>query len=479
MKKTFVTVMPNHIGAFLKASKCFAANDVNITRVSYNKAVDSHTLFIDAEGNEKDLLMAAEELKKIGYLQVNENVKSVVLLEFRLRDVPGSVTDILQLISEYNLNISYISSQENGTEYQFFKMGIVSCGDDKINEFISEAEKICPVEIIDPNHPDKNYDNSLFYMNFVNSLSSLMDISDNMREELLINANLAMQRLDETGVSPYRTFESISRFCELLSASRGENFKPRVSVHKITDNTDIILIEPQCGSNTAIIRSFGEYLFIDTGYAYCSTEMNKLFKILIPEFYSIKKQVFVTHADVDHCGLLPEFDIVYAGKETAKSLRTEFEGKGGFREQNPLHKPYIQICKILTSYQPVNPGKVICVGHEPESDGVLAGIGNFVFGELHFELYQGRGGHLPGETVLIDYDNHIVFSGDIFVNLKDMTREQAKYNKFAPILMTSVDTDPKLCTMERQAIFSRLGVGSWQIFGGHGGKKTYNVEMPE
>ena len=55
MKKTYVTSMPDHIGAFLKASRCFAALGINITRVSYNKAVDSHTLFIDAEGRE-DLL---------------------------------------------------------------------------------------------------------------------------------------------------------------------------------------------------------------------------------------------------------------------------------------------------------------------------------------------------------------------------------------------------------------------------------------
>ena len=53
MKKTYVTSMPNHIGAFLKASKCFSALGINITRVSYNKAVDSHTLFIDAEGTEE------------------------------------------------------------------------------------------------------------------------------------------------------------------------------------------------------------------------------------------------------------------------------------------------------------------------------------------------------------------------------------------------------------------------------------------
>ena len=55
VKKTYVTSMPNHIGAFLKASKCFSKLHINITRVSYNKAVDSHTLFIDAEGTEEQL----------------------------------------------------------------------------------------------------------------------------------------------------------------------------------------------------------------------------------------------------------------------------------------------------------------------------------------------------------------------------------------------------------------------------------------
>ena len=60
--------MPNHIGAFLKASKCFASLGVNITRVSYNKAVDSHLLFIDAEGTAQQLAKATEELTAIGYL---------------------------------------------------------------------------------------------------------------------------------------------------------------------------------------------------------------------------------------------------------------------------------------------------------------------------------------------------------------------------------------------------------------------------
>ena len=108
MKKSYVTSMPDHIGAFLKASRCFSALGVNITRVSYNKAVDSHTLFIDAEGTDEQLKKADAELLKIGYLQSNTSKTSVVLLEFCLRDVPGSVTDVLTLINDFNFNISYI-----------------------------------------------------------------------------------------------------------------------------------------------------------------------------------------------------------------------------------------------------------------------------------------------------------------------------------------------------------------------------------
>ena len=243
MNKTFVTKMPNHIGAFLKASKCFASLGINITRVSYNKAVDSHMLFIDAEGTPQQIAKASKELTDIGYLQCDEDNRSVMLLEFRLKDEPGSVTSILELISAHNFNISYISSQENGTEYQLFKMGLIVDNSDKINDFIEEAKKLCSVRVIEYNHAEKIYDNSFFYSTFVNELSAAMEISSESKNELIVNTNLAMQILDDTGVSPYRTFDSISRFAELLATSRGRNFSPRITHHNITDNTVITLIE--------------------------------------------------------------------------------------------------------------------------------------------------------------------------------------------------------------------------------------------
>ena len=92
-------------------------------------------------------------------------------------------------------------------------------------------------------------------------------------------------------------------------------------------------------------------------------------------------------------------------------------------------------------------------------------------------MYEGKGGHLPGEIVLIDYAHHIAFTGDIYINTHGLTPEQAEYNQYAPILMTSVDTDPKLCAEERKAVMQRLGVGNWQIFGAHGFKKDYSVSV--
>ena len=477
MKKTYITTMPDHIGAFLKASKCFAALGVNITRVSYNKAIDAHTLFIDADGTPEQLAQADEQLTEIGYLQTDVNDKNIVLLEFQLRDVPGSVTEVLHLISEFDFNISYISSQENDTDYQQFKMGLFVEDTGKISEFLARAEKLCPVRIIDYDHTEKVYDNSIFYSSFVSEIAKNIGLSPEMKDRLLINTNLAMQTLDEQGLSPYRTFDSIGRFAEMLAMYKGTAFAPRITEHRITEKTELVLIEPPCGSNTAVLKSGEQVLFIDSGYACYREEMEAVFRELLPSYDDMEKTALITHADVDHCGLLPLFDRVLTSKKSAACLRAEREGRNGFREENPLHRPYINICKILTQYFPPDPEKVMGMWGEDqgEQSELLTQIGFFDFADLHFEIYEGRGGHLPGEIVLIDYTNHIVFTGDIYINIKGFTPEQKKYNQYAPILMTSVDTDAELCARERAAILQRLGAGNWQIFGAHGGKKDYSV----
>ena len=478
MKKTYVTTMPDHVGAFLEASRQFATLGLNITRVSYNKAVDTHTLFIEAEGSQEQHRKADEALGSIGYLQSDTQDQSIVLLEFQLRDAPGSITGVLELIREFNFNISYMSSQENGTDHQAFKMGLFVDNQQKVNDFLARAEQLCVVRVMDYNHTQQNFDNSIFYRSYAAGLTRRMGLNDDAKQELLIYVNLAMQVLDEQGLSPYRTFDSISRFAEMLMLYRGNAFSPRISTHAVTARTQITLIEPPCGSNTAILQSGDETLFIDSGYACYREEMVRIFRRLLPEFDSMPKRAFLTHADLDHCGLLPIFDTVDMSAQSADCIRREYEGEDGYRERNPLHRPYIRICKTLTEYRPMKPEniRVICGDLEPQ-ESALQHVGAYSFGELRFEVYQGKGGHLPGELVLIEYTHKLAFTGDVYVNLKEMTAEQAAYNQYAPILMTSVDTDAALCAQERAEVFQRLGVGDWRIFGAHGMKKDYRVHV--
>jgi len=477
MKKTYVTNMPDHVGAFLEASRCISSLGINITRVSYNKAVDMHTLFLEVEGLPERLSEADRRLGEIGYLRSGEEGQAIVLLEFQLRDEPGSVQRVLELICSFDFNISYMSSQENGSGYQLFKMGLFVENKEKIDEFLEQAGLICPVRMIDYSNADKNFDNSIFYQSYAQALAKEMDIGPQGREEILINVNLAMQVLDERGLSPYRTFDSISRFAHLLAECRGGAFSPRISEHEITPKTKIILIEPPCGSNTAIIVSGGEYLFVDTGYACYREEMLEIFRRLIPGFDGMEKHALITHADVDHCGLLPLFDRADMSLRSKRCIEAEYAGKDGFREENPLHKPYIRICKTLTGLEPMDPEKIRVIGgSEDGPETPLAPIGTYAFGDLFFEVYEGKGGHLPGEIVLIDYKNKLVFTGDVYVNTKEMTAQQAAYNQYAPILMTSVDTDPALCRQERESVMQRLGAGKWRIFGAHGMRKEYEVK---
>ena len=469
--------MPNHIGAFLKASKCFAALGINITRVSYDKTIDSHMLFLDVEGTEDQILKADAELEKIGYLQNNATNSSIVLIEFCLKDVPGSVTDILELINAFNFNISYINSQENGSDYQYFKMGLYIEEPGRITAFMEQAEQICKVRIIDYNSSERAYDNSIFYTAYVRGLSQMLDLTPQQKQGLLVSTNLAMQKLDEQGLSPYRTFDSISKFAELLAKFKGDQFVPRITTHRITEKTEIVLIEPACGSNTAIIKSGGEVLVVDSGYACYQNEMLPILRDFIPGFDTMHKRLLLTHADVDHCGLMNLFDEIIVSEKSARSLRNERCGENGFREQNPLHRPYVNICKILTSYEMVNPEKLSVPWPDiPNLRTPLAQIGFLEIGDLNFEVYEGKGGHLPGEIVLIDYNNNIAFTGDIYINTHGLTAEQAAYNQYAPILMTSVDTDAGLCAEQRKAIMRRLGVGNWRIFGSHGAPKEYSVK---
>ena len=87
-----------------------------------------------------------------------------------MEDKPGSVIGDLELISKFNFNLSYISSQENGSDYQNFKMGLYVNNTNDLTNFLAQAEELCEVKVIDYNKTEKVFDNSIFYNSYVDGL---------------------------------------------------------------------------------------------------------------------------------------------------------------------------------------------------------------------------------------------------------------------------------------------------------------------
>ena len=132
------------------------------------------------------------------------------------------------------------------------------------------------------------------------------------------------------------------------------------------------------------------------------------------------------------------------------------------------------MCKILTHYSLPSMDKVMEVGGEPKFESAaIEKSGVWDWEGLHFTLYEGEGGHLKGESLLVLEEEKIAFTGDIWVNIKDMTDEQREYNTLAPVLMTSVDTDPLLSKRERECM-KQLLPPKCIVFPGHGSMKEFD-----
>lgn len=51
---------------------------------------------------------------------------------------------------------------------------------------------------------------------------------------------------------------------------------------------------------------------------------------------------------------------------------------------------------------------------------------------------------MKGEIVFVCEQHWLVFTGDIFMNLKGLTKEQKQFNEIAPYLVSGVDISPAL-----------------------------------
>ena len=476
MKKTYTTRMPDQIGAFLSASEIISSLGLNITRVSYNKAIDLNTLFLEVEGEEDAIEQATKLLTEKGYILDMAEIGNVILVEFLLPDVPGAVLPVLRLIHSYRFNISYMSSQADGSGEQHFRMGLFVENNAKVSDFLQKATILCKVQVLEYTQGERLLDNTVFYVSFANRIAQLRSLNQQQKADLIVHSNQIMENLRDRPKAQFKTFEYLRRFAEQLSLYHGEEFQPRTTRYVLPDGATAFLLEPPCGSNVCVLQKNEMLVVVDGGlYSYQAETLAALQKEY-PDFLKRERALLLTHADVDHCALNDFFKTIYVSRESAQNFQSELRGEESLREKNPVHAPYARISKVLSGYHPPQDCNLFVIGERKTDDEeLLSFLGDLKLGGFVFEVYEGAGGHVPGELVFVERMCRVLFTGDIFVNVKDQIPTQQKFNKLAPYLMISVDTNPELARKEREAIFSLLEPGEWLLFGGHGAGKRITV----
>lgn len=480
MKRSYMTTMPDKSGAFLKASRIILAHGGNITRCNYNKAVDSHTLFVDVEATPQAQEAIAQELSQAGYFTQTAAHAKIVLMEFELVDQPGAVLPILEVLGRHEINISYISSQENGTGKQFFKMGLYIEDPSVVETLLRDLSTLCPVRILQYDAGEKALDNTVFYITFAGEMRRLLNLTQEQTNDFIFNANLVMQQLDDRNEPPSKTFEYVSRFAHFVAEHSGAAYACRLSLQPLTERVTCTVLEPPCGSNITVLEdtATGALLMIDSGFACYRQETLRRLRELFPAFDMRPKELLLTHADYDHAGLVPDFDVIHVSQRSADCFLSELTGGTHLRERNRKTLPYSRLSKIISQYQTPRAEQLHVLDTQPCDDAQpLSLIGHFTFADMDFDVYQGNGGHLPGEIVLLDPVHRVAITGDDYVNIHDYTPDQQAFNRLAPYLMTSVNEDSAKAKQILAELRRRMNGQSWLILPGHGAIVERNQSM--
>ncbi len=455
MQKTYVTRLPDKAGAFLRASQIIDEYGGRIVRANYSRAVDSHTLFIEVQAEPEQHEKIEKKLLACGYLHSVEEDSRILMLVLKIPNRSGALTEALEVLHAHKVNISYVSTQETGSRFQFLKLGILLENTVKIKSLLDRLSQVCETRILDYEVTDRTLDNTVFYVTFTNEMRKLLDLSPRDANCVLIRANKLMQVLDEQDKPALQTFDYIRRFAKFVRDHRGDAFDVTVSERMLTDDLKLTVLEPPCGSNTFVLEHGEELMFVDGGYACFLPEMETLLTRTFPGFRDRKKTMLITHIDMDHTGIAPLMDTVYMSGNSYDDLILENRGEKGFREQNPRHVPYFGLSEIITRYTPPRPDNLQPIGVR-QGDELLCLIGTLTFGAWRFDIYEGPGGHVKGEIVAVCEELKLIFSGDIFVNVKGITPEQKEFNRLAPFLLTGVDEDPALAKRAREELVARF-----------------------
>lgn len=478
MEESYALVLPDRPGTLREVMHILSSQNVAALRVSYNRVVDIHTLFLDVSGTKAALKQAKDELQAWRFFPDQREVGEVRLLELVLGDDPSVLASVLATVQRHELNITYVDVRTDNREEASY-LAVYVTNQAQLIALLEDVSTLCKVRLAPKDEQPAMLDNNHFNSSFAHRIANMLDLSAQDEEEILINSNRIMQNLMTQDTNPYKPFDFINQIAETIATYRGQAFIDATRITRLTTagGVSCVCIEPPIASNTWVFECDECLLCVDCGYCCNAPELETILRDLYPDWDERTKKLVLTHADIDHVGACHLFNEVYASGRVIDNFMFESMGIVDWREQNPLSFPYTRIGCVLSGYHIPKYESMVCLG-EPsplgEQEELLHCIDTLEVAPFCFEVCEGKGGHVRGEIMLIERTHRICLSGDIFVNVHGQTKPQTRYNALCPYLMTSVDSKPELARKERAALFDLLGSGTWQVMGGHGAVFTWS-----
>ena len=250
----------------------------------------------------------------------------------------------------------------------------------------------------------------------------------------------------------------------------------RVTRYAGAEGAAVWLMEPDMGCCACLVDAGDAAVLVDGGFACRREAALAALRGAMPDFDERRKVMLLTHADVDHSGLMGLADEAWMSGTCLDGFVREAAGGPALRDRDAVQGTYERVIRALTGYGAPPLDRLRAMGRREANDRApLAYIGDAAVGGLRFEAWEGLGGHAAGECVYIERRQRLAFTGDIFCNLRAQTPEQAAFNALSPRLLGSVDDDKALAAAERRAVFDLLDEGEWQVFGGHGGRYVFTA----
>jgi len=472
MKRTFTTRTPDKPGAFMRACKVIMDHGGNITRVSYKRG--GLNLFIEVEASRKQLNDIEKGLSEMSYVDFVPKVPTVLVMEIKIPNSSGMLFPVLEIIDRHEVNISYLNSREENRGFQNFKIGMEVSDPTVSKEILDEVSEIYLLNVVSYNGSYDVLDITVGYIRLANSIQKLFSLDDEKVKDFVSECRGVTKLLIDRGQDPALVFDKVRQLADFIAYHRDLNFKPRITQYELTPETTLHVIEPPCGSNTYVLRNGDDLLFVDSGMGIFSDEMITELREMFPAFFSMGKTMLVTHADSDHCGLLSVIENaeIVVDRRTADGL---FNMARPTSDADAYNYCYGRLCRIITDYVAPERGRIRTIGDVPETHSDFILLDKIRFGDLELEVYAGPGVRTRGQTVILCRQPKILFTGDLYSNVKDVIPERAEFNKIAPYMSADSDEDLNRLTDARNKlgeIMDSIGRSGMVVCGGHGNIKV-------